>query len=321
MGLIYNEDFWEFYKLNQKDIDRLLWSAVWSVASHFKNTIDPEDLKSEVILKLSRSGFLKTFDSTKSQLGTYFTQRAYGYARHAVTAELDSRRLYQPVATTTAVLDPEVSEDESYEPEESYEPQPVQSPSIPVKEQKSARAGNGHKSKKVRELTAREKGLIRKKLFMSVNGMIEPDACVRFKAKYLPKEITIFQITGCIVGFHGEVAKGQLRLSDMKGYEEFIRSHRNLWKTYNSPRYWKMRKDPVLWYGIKNLDESLDLEELMKAIGKRLNETSKRILSYRIEGYTYKDISEKLGVSFQYVVVDCKKSVAVLTKVYKQLQA
>ena len=321
MSLIYQREFWDFYRANQDEVDHLLWSAVWSVMKNYsEHDIDPQDVKSEVVLRLYRSNFLKTFDSTKSQLITYFTQKAYNYTRHVVNAEMDKQRGFVSTSTTTAVLDNEVNENES------YIPRPVEGEVIlPTTVKKQVIASNGHKSQKVRNLTEGERELIRRKLFMPANGMIGPDSCVKFKAANLPAEITIFQVTGCIVNLHRQVAQGQLELRDMNAYVKFIRSHRNLWKTYDSPKYKAMRKTRPVEHPVMNtvefpdVDETLDLDEFMRRAGERLDSTSKEILNYRLDGYTCKEVGEKLGVQSHDVHMKYKKILGILTAVYKKL--
>lgn len=320
MSLIYRRKFWDFYKANLHDVDRLLWSAVWSVTTRYPD-VDAEDVRSEVLLRLHNSNFLDKFDSTKSQLVTYFTQKAYNYARHVVNAEVDERRNFSSLSATTAVLENEPDENDS------YVPRPVQGEVIlPTTAKKPIVVGNGHKSQKIRDLTEKEKELIQKKLFMPANGMIGADACVKFRAKYFPAEVTIFQITGCIVSLHRKVAQGLLNLRDMSAYEKFIRSHRNLWKTYDSPRYQAMRKtrpadpSPILkTVEFPDIDESLDLDGLMKTVGDRLDKTSKQILNYRLDGFTCKEVGKKLNVEPHAVFMKYKKIMTIVTSVYKRL--
>jgi len=319
MSLIYRREFWEFYKANQDDVDRLLWSAVWSVAKNYSD-ISAEDVKSEVILRLYRSNFLETYDSTKSQLVTYFTQKAFNYARHVVHGVLEERRGFVSTSTTTAVLDNEVNENES------YNPRPVEGRVILPTTKKHTTVSNGHKSQKVRDITEGERELIRRKLFMPANGMIGPDACVKFKAANFPAEITIFQVTGCIVSLHRQVAQGRLELRDMEAYVKFIRSHRNLWKTYDSPKYQAMRKTRLAEHPVVNtvefpdIDESLDLDNFMQTVGDRLDSTSKQLFSYRLDGYTCKEVGEELGISPHAVSAKYKKIMTIVTAVYKRLQ-
>jgi hypothetical protein len=103
------------------------------------------------------------------------------------------------------------------------------------------RQGNGHRPAKIRPLSPNEKGLI-EKFFSNKNGMIKNDLCVRFKQHKLPEEISIFQVTGYIVTLHRRVAQGDLQIRDLKAYKEFMGYHRAVWKSYNSPKYWAMRK-------------------------------------------------------------------------------
>jgi hypothetical protein len=103
------------------------------------------------------------------------------------------------------------------------------------------RSGNGHKILKKRPLTDSEKDNIRV-FFKESNGQIESDACVEYKKlAEVDPDVAIFQITGFVSYLHNRVASGELTLSNMPAYFEFIKGHRNLWATYNSPRYQALR--------------------------------------------------------------------------------
>jgi hypothetical protein len=103
------------------------------------------------------------------------------------------------------------------------------------------RSGNGHKILKVRDLQIHEKNTIETQLFIPNNGQITADLCVEFKTQKLPGEVSIFQVTGYVTCLHGKVARGKLRVGDIRSYENFIKAHRSLWKTYDSDRYKAMR--------------------------------------------------------------------------------
>ena len=106
------------------------------------------------------------------------------------------------------------------------------------------RSGNGHKALKTRDLESLEKNKIETKLFIPNNGCIGPDMCVEFKMKHLPDDVAIFQITGYVTALHGKVARGKMHLQNMEAYETFIRTHRSLWRTFDSPKYRSMRALP-----------------------------------------------------------------------------
>ena len=118
----------------------------------------------------------------------------------------------------------------------TLEPQATEQPSPPETPSK-----NGHRIMKVRDLLVPEKDLIRDRLFLPNNGVIEKDLCVWFKAHNLPDEVSIFQVTGYVTCLHGMVARGTLRVRDQRLYENHIKAHRCLWLTYNSPKYAAMR--------------------------------------------------------------------------------
>ena len=102
------------------------------------------------------------------------------------------------------------------------------------------RNGNGHKSLKNRSLLDGERDDIRAE-FMTLNGEIDTDACVRLKADKLSDEVSIFQVTGFMTSLHMKIARGELRVWDMNAYESFLQSHRDMWARYNSPKYATMR--------------------------------------------------------------------------------
>lgn len=102
------------------------------------------------------------------------------------------------------------------------------------------RNGNGHKKEKVRDLYDSEKAKIQA-WFELLNGCIAPDACVEFK-KNLDDDVKIFQITGYVTALHGTVKRGLIVLRNMEVYETYLRGHRNLWTSYNSPKYVALRE-------------------------------------------------------------------------------
>ena len=101
------------------------------------------------------------------------------------------------------------------------------------------RNGNGHKSLKVRDLTNGEKDIIRA-MFVDINGEITEDACKPIHARLDPV-VSIAQVTGRVSYHHNQVASGQLQVNDLQKYLTFIQSHRDLWATYNSPKYQALR--------------------------------------------------------------------------------
>jgi len=122
----------------------------------------------------------------------------------------------------------------------SHEMGPEMKP-ITDEDETPVRSGNGHKSLKKRDLTDSEKSSIRG-FFTEKNGQIENDACVEYKKKEMDPDVAIFQVTGFVSYLHLQIARGKLRVHDMTAYLEFIGSHRNLWATYNSPKYRAMRR-------------------------------------------------------------------------------
>ena len=102
------------------------------------------------------------------------------------------------------------------------------------------RIGNGHSKAKKRDLTSTEKDSLRAE-FIACNGQIEDDACVSMKTRCVGADASIFQVTGFVSYLHRRVAGGEIRLRDIPAYETFIRQHRVLWSTYDSPKYRAMR--------------------------------------------------------------------------------
>jgi len=116
-------------------------------------------------------------------------------------------------------------------------PEPHQTTTMPTPVK---RTGNGHKSKKVRSLLDAEKDTIRAE-FVAINGQIAEDACKPIHSKMDP-EISIFQVTGFVTYLHSKVAAGALQLKDLSAYVEFLKGHRKLWATYDSPKYRALRQ-------------------------------------------------------------------------------
>ena len=77
-------NFVDFYKINRKEIDLILWHECWK----HKQLFEPQDLFNDLFIRLERSDVLVDFDSTKAQLHTYLTHKIYGYAQHMVRKEI-----------------------------------------------------------------------------------------------------------------------------------------------------------------------------------------------------------------------------------------
>jgi len=97
------------------------------------------------------------------------------------------------------------------------------------------KSGNGHKVNKKRDLSDSERSKI-KKYFLSKNGVIGED-----DLKDLCDDISIFQVTGYVSVLHRLAASGTLKLHYRKAYESHIKERRNLWATYDSPKYKALR--------------------------------------------------------------------------------
>jgi hypothetical protein len=99
---------------------------------------------------------------------------------------------------------------------------------------------NGHKKEKIRDLYDSEKEKIQI-WFEQLNGCIANNACVEFKRQF-DAEVKIFQITGYVTALHSNVRRGLIVLRNMEKYEDYLMSHRNLWASYNSPKYVVLRE-------------------------------------------------------------------------------
>lgn len=108
-------DFWKFYKENFEDVETIIWKVCWQN----KKRYDPEDLHSEILLRLHRNNPLKRFDPSASQLNTYLTQRVWYESLHILTedkAEQDADRNRVLIKGLNAV-DPSSHFDENALPE------------------------------------------------------------------------------------------------------------------------------------------------------------------------------------------------------------
>lgn len=126
------------------------------------------------------------------------------------------------------------------------QPQPANTtPSTPPPSTTSTpRNGNGHKTKKVRDLDKSDRTVIDAE-FQAVNGEFEDtkkSATNNIHPK-LPSEIAIWQVTGRISHLHREIAAGRLEVRDMDSYKVFLEEHKKLWAQYNSPKYQNLREN------------------------------------------------------------------------------
>jgi len=87
MNLTYKKDFWSFYNSNREGVEAIVGAA----CNRYASLVDPEDMHSELLLRLAKSSFLRRFNPDRSQLNSYLTATVRGYALHVVN---DKR--YQP---------------------------------------------------------------------------------------------------------------------------------------------------------------------------------------------------------------------------------
>lgn len=94
---------------------------------------------------------------------------------------------------------------------------------------------NHHPIAKVRPLTEAEIKKIRNR-FIALDGVIPDDTWANLK-KTMSDDISVFQITGQVVGLHREVEQGTIVLRNKRAYTLSIKARRNKWATYNSKKY------------------------------------------------------------------------------------
>jgi RNA polymerase sigma factor (sigma-70 family) len=94
---------------------------------------------------------------------------------------------------------------------------------------------NHHPKAKVRPLTEAEVKKIRNR-FIELDGVIPDDTWANLK-KVMSEDISVFQITGQVVGLHREVEQGTIVLKNKRAYTLSIKARRNKWATYNSKKY------------------------------------------------------------------------------------
>jgi hypothetical protein len=157
------------------------------------------------------------------------------------TIEIPRDVLLEPLRKARTVIDGEFKKllGDTTEPVAVQEQLPLDEPDVPADKDKPARNGNGHLRLKKRELTDAERDTIRAS-FLKVNGEIDEDSCLPIKAE-CGSEVTIFQVTGFVTYLHRQVAAGATKVRDIQSYESFLKAHRNLWATYDSPKYRAMR--------------------------------------------------------------------------------
>jgi hypothetical protein len=104
---------------------------------------------------------------------------------------------------------------------------------------KSYKPKNGHyKAVVSRPLTEEERELIKER-FLKLGGIIKEDATKCLK-KEIP-DVSIFQITGAIVGLHRKVRTGIIQVKDPLKYQSHINIKRQTWASWNSPKYQELK--------------------------------------------------------------------------------
>lgn len=93
MDLIFNKnnfDFWQFYMDNYDQIELIIWKFCWK----YVDVYDPEDLHSELLLRLQRSCFHEDYNPELSKFNTFFTTRVRGYAIQIVNSHRYQENFY-----------------------------------------------------------------------------------------------------------------------------------------------------------------------------------------------------------------------------------
>jgi hypothetical protein len=81
MDLLYKSDFWLFYNVNYKEINKI----INYYSNKYKDIVDLNEMSQEIILRLACSDVLIKYNpNLKVSLKTYFTNRVKGYASHIV---------------------------------------------------------------------------------------------------------------------------------------------------------------------------------------------------------------------------------------------
>ena len=176
-------------------------------------------------LKRAKAGFDKVFKDfmSKQGLDTLTTEEAVEPVRIQPVIDFDG---------FSQDVEPSVPVTEVVSSEDGIIPLPVEPP--------SKRNGNGHKTAMKRKLIDQEKDRIRE-FFLLKSGMIGDDDCV-VHHKAMDQTVTIFQVTGFCTYLHKKVAMGDLTLTNLPGYISWMKTRRDLWSQYDSPKYRAMRE-------------------------------------------------------------------------------
>ena len=100
-----HQDFWAFYMANKEDVDYIIEAS----CRMFQRIVPSEDMKTEILLELYRSGFLDRYDSTKARLNTYITSLVRAHAKTVAEREVPGS-VRKDVTPRQQVLDSEFNE-------------------------------------------------------------------------------------------------------------------------------------------------------------------------------------------------------------------
>jgi len=78
MDLLYRSDFWLFYNDNRTEIERIIDYH----ANRYRETVNINDMRQEIILRLASSDALIKYDPAKATLKTYIVHKIRGHASH-----------------------------------------------------------------------------------------------------------------------------------------------------------------------------------------------------------------------------------------------
>jgi hypothetical protein len=302
LRLEFHPDFWEFYRRNRASVDHIIGVAIIKASakypSYIPSKLEPGDIKSDVMRLLFLNKFMESWDSSKSQLNTYFTNKARWYVKRVIQKVVDahsnitSRIGYQvaveglndvddcamELASKYSTEDDIIGSDyeevlsehldertrevaklttQGLSQSEIADIYEVSKPSIggycqvirdtakmlfcePKITTIPKSSKNNHGRNKKRPLTGMEKSRIQEQ-FLAVNGIVKNDFCLRLKNE-VGSNVSIFQVTGYVKELHNKVKSGDLQVADLASYMTLREQRRQLWASYRSERYRKMRE-------------------------------------------------------------------------------
>jgi len=96
MNLTFNKenfDFWQFYMDNYEELETIIWKFCWK----YKDMYDPNDIHSEILLRLHRSHFHEDYKPELSNINTYLTNIIRGYAATIANNHRNKENFYMKI--------------------------------------------------------------------------------------------------------------------------------------------------------------------------------------------------------------------------------